>query len=72
MDSNMTVRVRITHTQNLPSAQGLANIMGRLLTEALASDPLLKATVSLESTAIEQDDSAPLVRPAGPTIYGER
>lgn len=61
MDSNLLIAVRITHTQNLPSAEALADMAAAALTEALAGDPQLLATATLQSAAIDAMPGVPAV-----------
>lgn len=66
MDSTLTIRLRITHTRNLPRAQSIADIAAMALTEVLAADPQLLASATLVSTDIQSDDKAPALRLPGP------
>ncbi len=58
MDSNFSLQMRITHAQNLPSAEALADLAAVALNEVLAADPQLRVTAVLQAAAIALDDRA--------------
>lgn len=61
MDSQLNLAVRITHTQNLPRAEVLAALAAAALNEALAADPRLLVTATLQSAAIATAEKTPAV-----------
>lgn len=57
MRSTVNLIVEISHSQNLPTdAQGIADVVSRLLTEELASDPLASAFVKVNGAAVESKE----------------
>lgn len=63
MNSAITISVHITHSQNLPTHQEIAVLVGALLTEALADDPSLLATARVVSGATISDRALPTIQP---------
>ena len=61
MDSNLTIVMRITHTQNLPSADALADLAAVALNEVLAADPQLRVTAAATGSAIDVNKTAPRI-----------